>query len=92
MLNIGMREGYTDAQIDELLALPPGSTSAYRGRGELTQMSVPDIVAAAKANTAEGADYRDTLLNFAQKHSYTNDQMDVMLGLPAGSTAAYAAS
>jgi len=32
------------------------------------------------------------LLDYGRENNYTNDQMDIMLGLPAGSTAGYATS
>jgi len=86
--------------MDEMLGLPAGSTDAYAGSQTTTPTTTPpltsftpeQILAEAQRLTPAGGDVRDTLLDYARENNYTNDQMDEMLGLPAGSTAGYATS
>jgi len=92
LLDYGQDAGYTNDQMDIILGLPSGSTAAYDSRSQITQYSVPEIVQAAEEKTSAGADVRDTLLDYGQTSGLTNEQMDIALGLPAGSAAAYAGS
>lgn len=92
LLDYGQNAGYTNDQMDIILGVPSGSTAAYESRSQITQYSVPEIVKAAEAQTAADADVRDTLLSYGQGSGMSNEQMDIALGLPAGSAAAYAAS
>jgi hypothetical protein len=78
--------------MDELLGLPAGTSVAYANKEALTDFMPEQIIAEAQTRTSEGKDVRDTLLDYGRNTGLTNDQMDIMLGLPAGSTAAYAAT
>jgi hypothetical protein len=100
LLDYGRENNYTNDQMDEMLGLPAGSTDAYAGSQTTTPTTTPpltsftpeEILAEAQKLTPAGGDVRDTLLDYARENNYTNDQMDKMLGLPAGSTAGYATS
>lgn len=78
------------SQVDTLLELPAGSSEAYASRSAITQLPVEDIVAKAQELTPEGGNYQQTLLDYGTKAGLTPDQMDIVLGLPSGATAAYA--
>jgi len=90
LLDYARDNNYTNDQIDEILDLAPGSTVAYENKEALTDFMPEQIIAEAQTRTSEGDDFRDTLLDYGQDAKYTNDQMDIMLGLPSGSTVAYA--
>ncbi len=90
LLDYGRENNYTNDQMDEILGLAPGSTVAYENKEALTDFMPEQIIAEAQTRTSEGDDFRDTLLDYGQDAKYTNDQMDIMLGLPSGSTVAYA--
>ena len=78
------------SQVDTLLELPAGAADAYASRSAITQLPVEDIVAKAQELTPEGGNYQQTLLDYGTKAGLTPDQMDIVLGLPSGATAAYA--
>jgi len=90
LLDYGQDAKYTNDQMDIMLGLPAGSTAGYANKEALTDFMPEQIIAEAQTRTSEGDDFRDTLLDYGQDAKYTNDQMDIMLGLPAGSTAGYA--
>jgi len=90
LLDYAQKNNIPFEQVDQVLELPAGATAAYADRAALTQYTPDQIVAEAKAMTPEGGNYQQTLLSEATKAGYSPDQMDVILGLPAGSSAAYA--
>ena len=90
LLDYAQKNNIPFEQVDQVLELPSGATAAYANRAALTQYTPDQIVAEAKAMTPEGGNYQQTLLSEATKAGYSPDQMDVILGLPAGSSAAYA--
>jgi hypothetical protein len=92
LLKYGIDNNLTYEQMDELLGLPAGTSVAYANRKALTDFTPEQIITQARTRTSEGEDVRDTLLDYGRNTGLTNDQMDIMLGLPAGSTAAYAAT
>ena len=55
----------------------------------LTQFTPDQIIAEAQRLTPAGGDVRNTLLTYGQSQGYSNSQMDQMLGLQPGETAAY---
>ena len=58
----------------------------------LTQFTPEQIIAEAQRLTPAGGDVRNTLLTYGQSQGYSSNQMDQMLGLQPGQTAAYASS
>ena len=59
---------------------------------ELTQFTPTQIIDVAQSRTPEGGDVRQTLLDYGTSSGFSLDQIDQILGLAPGSTAAYSNS
>jgi hypothetical protein len=87
----GLLGGVTDYLGGTGQTLGGGYTSGLYAP-ELTQFTPTQIRDAAQSRTPEGGDVRQTLLDYGTGAGYNFDQMDQMLGLAPGSTAAYGGS
>ena len=87
----GLLGGVTDYLGGTGQTLGGGYTSGLYAP-ELTQFTPKQIIDVAQSRTPEGGDVRQTLFDYGTEGGYNFDQMDQMLGLAPGSTAAYSNS
>jgi hypothetical protein len=87
----GLLGGVTDYLGGTGQTLGGGYTSGLYAP-ELTQFTPTQIIDVAQSRTPEGGDVRQTLFDYGTEGGYNFDQMDQMLGLAPGSTAAYSNS
>ena len=87
----GLLGGVTDYLGGTGQTLGGGYTSGLYAP-ELTKFTPTQIIDVAQSRTPEGGDVRQTLFDYGTEGGYNFDQMDQMLGLAPGSTAAYGGS